>query len=567
MFNENRKLKIVCTAIFITLATLYGLAYIFTSMYLKSTNLREMIINQAEQRTSRKVSLDGDMEFSIDWNMSPKVVINHLVVANIPSEKNPVMLSVDQLRLKFSLLKLIFREFNIISLDFENPVIFLESKDGINNWDFINKDPDPKRAIKVSINDVIVNGGSITLQQDAQPEQKLKIEKLVLHGNVEDMDFTVHLNGNYNELPIQTIFKTTFGESETRFFLSSFVSGASDLSGQIEIEHKPIKISGSLRSNKFDLTDLLHKASTNQNPSGEYSLPNNPIPVADLKGGDVDFNVDIEELILDKITIKNFNLNISDKKDIIILKLDPAAKLANGSVNLDIEYDINPVTPTLVFNLTTNNLKLEDVLEAAGNRSPLKGSNLSFKINLSSAGDNLNALVANSKGQILGQLGPGQFLNTTGFSNPFSNILSSVISFNKNESSTAFNCGVMNLRVNNGVGSGTNNVGVEAASVNVLGNGMIDLRNGRVKFTITPTNILSKFDISQFNMAQMIQVTGTVANPQVSLNPISVGGAVASMAKIAGLATGLPGIAVMAGSELSGSQSNTITPCKTALSN
>ena len=93
---------------------------------------------------------------------------------------------------------------------------------------------------------------------------------------------------------------------------------------------------------------------------------------------------------------------------------------------------------------------------------------------------------------------------------------------------------------------------------------MLDLRNGQIKFTITPTNVLTNFDLTQFNMAQMIQVTGTVANPKVSLNPVSVGAMGVSVAKMAGLASGLPAIvAITAGSELD--PTKTVNPCKTAL--
>jgi hypothetical protein len=213
-------------------------------------------------------------------------------------------------------------------------------------------------------------------------------------------------------------------------------------------------------------------------------------------------------------------------------------------------------------------------------KAPIVGSDLTINADLHSTGTKLNDLVNNLNGKMLATASAGKYLNST-------NLLTAMITFDRKQSSTDLTCAVMNFKVQNGVATANNGIGIEAASVNVIGNGKIDLRNGRINFSIKPESTSnSPIDLSQFSVAQLVDVSGTISEPKVELNPIglltSAGGAVAKgLGKIGGGFTGGLG-SIASGimgknnpitnnpitSSITGnSKASTANPCKTALGN
>ena len=74
-------------------------------------------------------------------------------------------------------------------------------------------------------------------------------------------------------------------------------------------------------------------------------------------------------------------------------------------------------------------------------------------------------------------------------------------------------------------------------------------------------------DIANLSMAQLVQVTGTLSQPKVSVNPAGLltpsNGVM--VAKMAGLGAGLPGLAVVLAEQALGSKpAAQISPCKAA---
>ena len=398
-------------------------------------------------------------------------------------------------------------------------------------------------------------------------QDKLTIDNLSykLHGN---NIMGISLSGAHNNIPIKTTFDLNVLPNKFDLDIISLQSGSSDLHGELSVTPTPLNVTGKFISKKLILKDFA--MNQNNSANGEYVINSNPLPIDKLRNSEFNLTIKVDSLNIGNMNINNVTLNTKNVKNVLDISLNPAASIANGKLSLNITYNINPQVPTFNLQAKTTTIQLETILNQMFGKSPIKRSTLDFSVNLSGSGTNLNAIVSSFNGRILAVVGPGDFLNADAvLGNIFTNILTSIITYNKQESLTAIKCGVLNFKVSNGVANAKNGIGIEAASVNVLGDGMIDLRNGGINFAITPHSILSgNINLSTFSVAQFVTVTGTINKPIVTLNPMNLLTQSGTALLNAGIATGLTGginTILSGGVSLLKPSNPTVSPCKTAL--
>jgi len=562
---QQKKLSITCVSVLAILGIVYGTVYILCRTYLTSHNVQALLISQAEQNLKRNVSIDKNIGFSVGWDMSPHIILHNVTIANSPWSSHATMLKAASVDVHFSLTKLILKDFHIISLDLDQAELYLESHNNENNWDFGDKnDNASSSSIKLSINKIDVTNGILHHGDDT-----FKLDKLDL--TMPDGDTLYHINvlGKRNNSPLKATINIQKTVEKIKIDVERLLIGTSTITGELNINKSPLKISGELTANTFAISDFT--SGNTSNGSGEYTIPNTPLNINKLKDSVFDINISIEKLVLNNITLKHVGIQAQNVKNILNISLKPAVNMAAGKLNANLTFDLNYDKPQIHFQAKTSGAQLESLMQDMFGKSPITGSALELSVNLDGNGDNLNSIVASLSGRILATAGPGTFLNSNAsLNNIFTTVLTSVITFDKTKSSTAFTCGVLNFKVNNGIANANNGIGIEATSVNVLGNGMIDLRNGRIKFTITPQNTLTAnpIDLANFSVAQLVQVSGTISKPQVSLNPAGLlttsnGVMVAKMAT--GLSGGLPGLAAVLAEQALNKPTAQISPCKAAL--
>ncbi len=564
--NQQKKLTITCTTVLAILGVVYGTVYILSRTYLTSQNVQALIVRHAEQTLNRKVTISDNIGFSISWNMSPHVILHHVTIANSSWSSHPVMLKIDTVDVHFSLAQLIFKQFHIMSLELDKPELYLESNNGTNNWDFEDKNATPGSSnVKLSINKINVNHGILYHDGDT-----FKLDKFDVIIPKDYELYHIHVLGKRNDSLLKATVNIETTNEKIKVDVQHLQVGSTSIGGEININKSPLKVTGILKANIFAVSDF---SSHNKSTNGEYSIPKTPLNIKKLKDSVFDIKFSVDKLVLKNITLKHVGIHAVNINNTLGVQLTPAVNFANGKLNATLSFDLNYDTPRIQLEAKTSGAQLESLMKDMFGKSPVTGSSLELSVNLYSGGNNLNSIVGNLNGKILAVAGPGTFLNSNAaLGNVFTTVLTSLITFDKTKPSTAFNCGVLNLKVNNGVATAKNGIGIEATSVNVLGNGMVDLRNGRIKFTITPKNILTTnpIELANFSVAQLVEVNGTLSNPQVKLNPV---GLLTSnnglmVAKMAGLSTGLPGIAaVIAEQALGGGKNATsqVSPCKAAL--
>lgn len=348
--------------------------------------------------------------------------------------------------------------------------------------------------------------------------------------------------------------------------------GQSDVSGVLNIEYSPTRITGNFKSKNLIIKDF----TGDSNPNGEYSIPETPFPVDMLRDSVFDFKAKISNIDIADLHLRNVSISTKNENNVIKVQFLPPASIIGGKLDLSLSYDLKPKSPVMSLQAKTSTLQLAAVLNEMFGKEPITGSTLDCMANLTGHGGSLKNIVDTMSGQILFHTGPGQFQNsiaTTSIGSIFTNVLTSVITFDKRAPTSAFKCGVMNFRVSNGVANAKQGIALEGANVNVLGNGMVDLRNGRIAFSMVPQTLSANpIDIANFSVAQMVEVNGTLSNPNVTVNATNLlaqgATAVVTAGLTGGLTSGLSSVLATAGIlNNNAGASNNITPCKTALDN
>lgn len=570
MLKLNFKKIAIRSAIIIVV--LLGLSYITISIlckiYLQPKKIKEILISQVQRRFDRTITVNDDIELYVDWDMSPNIILHKFTLSNSAWATSPYIFTAETIDFNFSLVDLIFKRLNINSVKLNKPNLFIEINDKHNNLEDLQKDTNSpgETTIKLDVHKVNIVNGLLSYNGD-----KYNIEKLHLGIHNEEV-FDLSVKGTHGQMPFNANLEITKMITYFKLNIIYLHVGKSDLSGDLAIEYSPVRITGNFNSKNLIAKEFM---SDNPNPTGEYSIPHIEIPVDLLRGSKFDVEGKFNYVDLGGISFNNVTLKGQNSKDVLMLSLTPPATLANGKFSFDLKYDLNPKTPKLNLQAKTIGVKLSDLFREMFGKTPITGSSLDFTADLSGQGTDLKSLVNTMNGKILLQAGPGEFQNSSAsLGNIITNVLTSIITFDKSAPSSEFKCGVINFKVTNGVANAKKGIGIEGANVNVLGNGMFDLRNGNIYFSMVPQTISANpINLANFSVAQLVEVNGTINNPKVSINAANVLAQSTTAVVATGLSTagiGIEGIkSVLATTGIfskNASQPEDFSPCKTALS-
>jgi len=510
MVKNNSRLKKIIVVVITTFCLLYAAIFVVSKIYLNPKEIKTILVTKLEAGLNRKVTLSDDLSLGVSWDLAPYIQLKNITVGNSSWGQQTNMLSIEKLNLKLKLWPLVSKKIFIDSLVLTNPNIFLETNNNRNNWDFgnnVDKKDSDGGGVSLDINHINITNGLLSYKENNRPARIIKLDSL-------NMDHTE------NKIKIKSM---------------AMHIGGSNLSGNLTIDKDDFEIEGELESSLLNISDLF---GNNTSSSGnEYTIPNDELPIKKLKDADIDCSLKIKKLVIDKIILTDLKIKAETKNKILHIDLDPAAKIFDGKLNINIAYNLKPKTPAFELQFKASAVKLENII-------PVTGSTMEIKSILSGGGTNLNAIVGSLSGNILATATPGAYLNSSsGFANLFTTILSSALTFEKAKPSTSFSCAVVNFKVNNGIASTNKGIAMEASTVNVVGSGKIDLRNGRLNLAISPQNIGdSPLNMSQFSMGQLVTVGGTLSKPSVNLNPVGlIAGSALNKTVLSSLVGGIPG--------------------------
>jgi len=126
--------KIIGVLLLVLIAGAVGGGYYFLKTF-DLNKYKSYAENLVFKETGRKLAINGDADLGI--SLIPTLIVNDVELANPSWAKQPQMVKIKQLELKFALLPLLRKEVMIDTVALVQPEIYLEqSVDGKASWDF-----------------------------------------------------------------------------------------------------------------------------------------------------------------------------------------------------------------------------------------------------------------------------------------------------------------------------------------------------------------------------------------------------------------------------------------------
>lgn len=160
------------------------------------------------EQTGRKLTIAGDASLGI--SLIPTIVVKDVSFANPEWAKNPQMVKVGALELRFSLLPLLSKQIVIDRALLKSPQIFLEtSKDGQNSWDIKLPETEPVKA--ASTGNWLIKTAEAAEKNDAAADflsEFVAREVVISNGTVE---YYNHKDKSSTVLTINSVTFSTAG--------------------------------------------------------------------------------------------------------------------------------------------------------------------------------------------------------------------------------------------------------------------------------------------------------------------------------------------------------------------
>ncbi len=320
------------------------------------------------------------------------------------------------------------------------------------------------------------------------------------------------------------------------------VSGTNELKGVFEYRavKKHPHVVARLEGKSLDLGFLVAEASraSSAAPRGDGPLfPREPLPLGHLRALDADAQVKLGSLVLpNRTTLSDVTVKLELRGG--RLRVEPVSFLAGGgrttaALNLDASGDV----ATLSAQLEGRQIVLGELLAATPIGDKVKGGPTDVELKVTTRGSSPHEWAAGLNGNVRVVVGElrAKVREIDYGSDLLTRSAEAINPFRKTDPEVRLQCAAIKLAVTGGVANSDRSVGAETDKISVLSSGTVDLGKEVLDINLRP-RLKEGIGLGGANLAQMVRITGPLANPQLGVDIGGVVGATASIA--AGLATG-----------------------------
>ena len=369
-------------------------------------------------------------------------------------------------------------------------------------------------------------------------------------------------------VPLDLAGKLTAREKTYRLEGFEITSGQSKASGQLAVrldtprpELTAVIDSPVVDLSVFDAGGLEH-GRTGQ-VRGRRLFSDEPLPFAALRELDGRVQLGVARLLLpNKFQLESVLVHVALRNG--RLEADPVKLVvAEGTVAGKAVVDAAPGrAPALSARLEGNGISLERLAAEAGYGHAVSGGRADLKVDISGSGNSLRRFMSGLNGEVRLISGPAR-LSGAAFDlggDLLTRLLDTVNPFRKRDRHTDLTCAVVRLPVKNGLVTIERTVAYETAKLNAVVAGTINLKTEALDLAIRPTIKEGLGMAGVPGLAELVRVTGTLAEPKIEIDTLasaraalSVGGAIATS-----------GLSLL-GEALFKKASSDLHPCQTAL--
>jgi uncharacterized protein involved in outer membrane biogenesis len=331
--------------------------------------------------------------------------------------------------------------------------------------------------------------------------------------------------------------------------------GESDLSGSLGLDlRKKPALNGELSSKYLELDQLLEdepskstgekavsKTKSAEPPPGakqastgttQYRIPDTPLDLSGLDAVDLNIRFTAGEVQTDVALFPNVEVSVRLRDG--RLELDPisARDEVRGSVSATVMLEPKGDGYGVSINGSTEKLRLG--LLSAKDKDPANQPPLDIKVVFEGRGSSLHRIAASGNGTIEVVLGGGRIDNSALsllLTDLTLQVLNALNPFRKSETYTLVECGVVGVKIVDGVAT-LNPIAGRAEKITVVGSGRIDLKSERIDLAWN-TRPREGLGISASAITNpFVRLGGTLSSPIIGLKPteaaLSTGAAVAT---------------------------------------
>jgi hypothetical protein len=287
-----------------------------------------------------------------------------------------------------------------------------------------------------------------------------------------------------------------------------------------------------------------------------------PFPLAALRAVDGEAVVALDRLVLangvplDKVDVR---AKLKGGR----LDMQPiAAQLAGGTVGGSLVVDAAAGRAgTIALDVRGKGIQAGQLAAATGRKGTFSGGSTDAAIALRGPGESMRRFMAGANGEIRIVLGPMRVsgLPLDGGGDVLSSVADAAMPGRRKDPYTDVQCAVVRLPVRDGIATSQRSIAYETARVNIVAAGTIDFRTEALDLAIRPT-VKEGLGVGVANLAELVKVTGTLADPSIGLD--TLGSARAALSVGGAVMTG--GLSLL-GERLLSSQTGDPSPCRTAL--
>ena len=351
-------------------------------------------------------------------------------------------------------------------------------------------------------------------------------------------DLSRWLPGNYLD-PGPLRFESQFTIDEHNAPLGQFSAtlGNNDLSGVANIQGinlgdfpevsvtpgNKVRIAGHFKSSRLNLLEIFPPRAKTPDAAKtrEPLFSDEPLSVGWIKNADLDIHLQADDLVSRGFEAKGLSTDISVADGVLDISAR-SGEFSGGTFSMDIGLDTRTAPYATDFRFDINGLVLDRVPALYDVQLPLQGT-VDVAIDLSGKGVSLKEIVAGSSGSLLAS-GVNTYIPASGLDILTNSILVQVLSVINPKKKSEFHkldCGLIGIRIVDGIAMSHDSVALQTPDVTYLIRGGFSLKDESVVFLINP-KARKGFGISAAHLTNFYRVGGTLLDPKIQADPEGV---------------------------------------------
>ncbi len=418
----------------------------------------------------------------------------------------------------------------------------MHSMDASINISFdVNYDHQPivGQAVLGSVNEFLKAENPFAVDVNVKAYQVQAKAKGVLKNIMSDIGYDLAVNvynpaGNFGA-PEATLIADLSGNTKNiKADISSLTVVGNVIAGMVEANISSAKpyIKANLNSAQIDLQSFssnkpmalnLPDFSIIGTAQASQLVPEEKVPYEMLNTLNADVILNVKNLIVNEaVSAQNVALTAGLKNGVLNVK---PLVFDFGQGNIDAQLNVDSKTQKIVLKLNSKNILLQDlhkefVVEGPKDFGIKSGGQTQVFADVTTQGATYRQLVQNLNGQVVTIVGES-VVNTGSLHFLTGNILTQLLSMvdlkvNKNPE-VNLQCAVVRTDLGSGKAKFPQSIAIQSKQLNLVSDGVINMVNDKISFTVTPSFSLSDTNVAQA-LSSFIKVDGTLNNPKISLD-------------------------------------------------